>query len=1766
MKYLAESYAEAIISRLEEAFAEPTEFNREHRFVLPSQRADLTHKLGLLLEEFVLSQEMTVDFIFKVGNALGKRWAGGSEKELHHFDGLKARGWYDQTNSLTVYRNRKRGFSDFLVVVLIGIDHVRDHGSLADMFQIDDNLIWQEALRGTFKPWLRRWLDHAHVAYENDHLFAMDDLLISLIRCSLAGLYDISSFLEQLPMEGIQDGRDAYLTMTSSMDRFRLPVIRDVPRSKRKKGVRPYIEAAVSFFAYSDFLEDSRRKSALKAIGSYRSENKGTLEEDDLGTEYQNEEELLSDLEAYIRDHSHESRQRLFSANFVKIKDNILGFRKRPPRSAPRTKKVSGSPLEAALTAVWLTLADFSKQAAENYRSPREEIREIHLIAEQFKHDCGGETKAEADQHAMDLLEKCLGGLDDILEQRVQIDCGQETNDTVRVISQLTPSRCKQGTISGRLSRSAEPGLIFNIKIVSENLDPVARKFQWRFPETHPFRTIRHLFRWAAELGKQDNFLPVYSVPYYTELMLAKDDEEINRIMMEAVRKEELREEYNLLNSPQLPKDDPVRSACKDLAFHYGKLAVTIDKVGFYRGLMQEWEKLRDAYDAACRLFNEQYGAEGSEMGPLLFKAFSIVPSIDDGFNPWEPFVRSAVITALHPALLEMIYHQCAFLCEGFSHAVKENLKSTDRRIFRESYWMDVVDLTAIHSPLFGLLCDEDRKLDTTISGTQLVHRIGKREVEEASLTTRLMLRYDSIEEEDISDTELFRKTRESSLIKHILEDYSKLNPQVSDGISIAAYSGDTIQPLIAGLDQFIREQTESMGEQGIYNVSLTLYADTTDDTGVARWIAEWRKRWDELETTSLRHYSRCNISVSHRLVTRDRNFSEFVNMIRNSLEVDISFLMHFIEAGKEGNELRRIAPYVPDLQMMKFPILEKAGCIEHGPGTAHKRYRIVSNRQFLVPSLHAELMARLKNNYPQQALDSQHIVLGVGDFHPWESVVDAFHEKSSWVVCIDPCVDEMLVSRTGKHGQRKRDIIGFGSGVGAHGEHNYTVSTEFFHLSDIKHKIAVQVSSLFPAYNKEECDKIAESVIRESQNLSGLSLVRATGLSEYVRDYLAYILTRKLIPKSETAFCDEIVSLDAFRHWFESDGNSSRPDLLHLAAKIRGELIEIDAHLIECKLASASAAHLEKAHEQLDRGLRRLMKCFRPRQQSDNAGDYPPDQRYWWLQLHRLISSRSVVPRADRERVLSVLEKLTDGYFKICWRASALTFWTDETASDIHLTATWPFELYGFALDINVLSTGSKLIGRLCLEADIPSLPESEIICFPQEDVFGECKENDIDAQEPSTRGLDDQVSRSDVKSDVAGLSPKNGGDQVPPSSISKGLSTGKVSNGKRLPSVSVEIPERVFLGKTITGERRIYWEFGHKGLHNRHMLIFGSSGMGKTYAIQCLLFELAKSGQNSLVVDYTNGFLPKQLEKITITKLSPIQHMVAQAPLPISTFKRQPQDYGEGDLVLEKKSSAAKRIASIFQNVYGLGEQQFSVLFDAIFEGMSKYGENMTLNRLLDILQEYISDSVHNKTASMTTLSKLKPFVLDEPFLSDAEGIGWQEIFNNRQHRCHVFQLANMDFHSWRLITEFVLWDLYAFVRSCGDRHHPKVVVLDEVQNLDQREEAPFAKYLTEGRKFGISLILATQTLSNLSTDEQSRLFQAGHKLFFKPAETETKVYATLLQNATGEPASTWIQRLSSLNKGECYSLGPSAAQTGKLQQKAFRIRIAALEERDI
>lgn len=368
-----------------------------------------------------------------------------------------------------------------------------------------------------------------------------------------------------------------------------------------------------------------------------------------------------------------------------------------------------------------------------------------------------------------------------------------------------------------------------------------------------------------------------------------------------------------------------------------------------------------------------------------------------------------------------------------------------------------------------------------------------------------------------------------------------------------------------------------------------------------------------------------------------------------------------------------------------------------------------------------------------------------------------------------------------------------------------------------------------------------------------------------------------------------------------------------------------------------------------------------------------------------------------------------------------------------------------------------------------------------------------------------------------------------------------------------------RIKIGKIENSNKEIYWEYGNKGLANRHLLISGKSGQGKTYFMQCLLLEKAKQGISSIVIDYTEGFLPNQLEteftEYLGNKLT--QQIVYNDKLPINPFTRNTRDIG-GIQLPETNTDIAERVKSVFAAVYNtLGIQQLNTIYDRILVGLERYDSKMNLTYLKELLEEDGSNT------ALKTLSQLRPLIDRNPF-KEGETINWKEIMD-RKGDVFVIQLTGFPRDVQLIITEFLLWDLWNFSVREGNKDNPLPVIMDEAQNLDHTEESPSARVLTEGRKFGWSAWYATQFLkSQLDSSEISRLQMASQKIYFAPPEQEVGYIAGSLANEY-QDRRYWENVLNNLKKGQCIVQGPNLEANGTLSSPAaVVVNISPLEER--
>ncbi len=1719
------------------------------RFVLPSYPPRLLLSIGRELEERLCRQTgRRTSFVYGVAHRLGEEWKCSSNAEDRaDFESLCQRGWYSAGDNLTGLRNRVRDprREDTLVCVLAGYQHIDDRASLQDFFHLDDSHVWEICLRRSFQEWVvaafRTVLDPTADASAVGHI---RDVLTTVYERGLADLLGISTYLEGLDLSGVSTPTEAYALVLRNLAPFGLPPMPGLARTHRRRRLADYIGPAKDFGSYALFLEEQARRKALDTLRDF-AENRPPEPEPELLGRFRSLDELLAALRRYIEGRSQEDLRRLLAADFTYIHDAILGYRPRKTSvHKPPVRKVRGVPPEVFLRALWLTLGDYCADAAERSVLPEEDLRSITLRSLRFTHDfVGGDedsSEEEGDrERAHAFLRRVLGGVDNLLEQAIHL--GEHgDSEAIPLRSLLCPS--DENTVLGYQRRTTvEPKLRF--EVVLETGDrPFRREFEWCLPQNHPSRLLDELYAWALdEFRHGSNALPAYAIPYLPEVFQARDEEEVLRILGEALRQPD-RKAIDLLAAPGMPESsDPALSPLRKLSGAFQGFLKEFHDNGLFAALDASYDELRLAYRKACEVMLMR---PQTELRPMLLKAFFLVDDKTACQPQWEwrNHLGCAIATPLHPAVLDMMRHQHTYLCDSFVVCASERLKEPGGRRFTEGAWNRVTDLARIERPIFGILRDAARLLESRVRSYRYVHLIGQAPRPPAQLGAQHLLEAPDEDDEDVTDTELFRETRTSALVCQTLNDYRDLHPHANDGLAVGAYCGGEIQPIIAGIDAFL-DRALGSGASRPYGLKLTIFCAGRDDSSVMRWLDAWRERWQEAELTpGKRHYEGCQISVAYRVVPDEPDHRSLARLLRET-SLDVLFLLDFCDSATsrfEDSDPRGL----PEKGFRYFPVLEKACCPRPGGAGLAQRERVLSHRRFALASLYAEVMARVaRGSLPA---GTRHVLISESDLSQWVPVIDAAHEGSAWVVCLDATVDDDFL-REAASPDRRREIIGFATGVGSLGEKNYTVSTEQFALADIRRRIASQLSDRLGPWNRDVSEKIAQSLVDEASHMAGLSVVKATGRSEYVRDYIAYATLRKLLRPDPRAFCDEIVSLDAFRHWFDDGEAAMRPDLLRLRAYIVDGYLDIRVQVFECKLAQSSERYLREAYQQVAAGLTRLVGCFRPLQQGERRGiDDRPDQQYWWMQLHRLVASSGRIDSMQRYgEALDALERLAEGLFSISWQGAVLALWTDVDRDSLQQESEWPLQVEGEELAIPVFTSGARLVQQVCLGGMTRELLEG----LPA--IRRSFRTTEASSGRDAAAGSGESAEEDSSTGESTTLATGSG---EGPSPI----------GGEGMSGMQGGMTEQVLLGHSSPGERPVYWEFGHPDLPNRHMLIFGASGTGKTYTIQALLCEFGKAGQNSLIVDYTEGFKTDQLEAVFRERLKPRQHVVRKEPLPINPFRRQ-HDVIEDTSLEESPSITAQRVAGVFSEVYQLGDQQKSMLYTTILKGLREDAASFNLEALAVRLEEASEAGGPQVSVAASLLSKIRPFIDMHPF-GEEDPESWEKLYTDPEARCHILQLTGFSRDMARLVTEFSLIDLYRYYRTQGSKDRPRVVVLDEIQNLDHSRDGPLSQLLTEGRKFGISLILATQTLSGLDKEVRDRLFQASHKLFFRPAETELKPFAQVLADATDERAEEWVRRLSLLPKGECYSLGPARDQaSGALVMRRYsRIRVQPLSER--
>lgn len=384
------------------------------------------------------------------------------------------------------------------------------------------------------------------------------------------------------------------------------------------------------------------------------------------------------------------------------------------------------------------------------------------------------------------------------------------------------------------------------------------------------------------------------------------------------------------------------------------------------------------------------------------------------------------------------------------------------------------------------------------------------------------------------------------------------------------------------------------------------------------------------------------------------------------------------------------------------------------------------------------------------------------------------------------------------------------------------------------------------------------------------------------------------------------------------------------------------------------------------------------------------------------------------------------------------------------------------------------------------------------------------------------------------------------------------EISVANRRPPAASSL-HRVLIGVDAETDEEAFWNPDPaNGTANPHMLILGESGFGKTYAICCILTELAQQQTPSIVFDYGQGFAVESSPRQFGEYARPIELRASLEGVAINPLQLFPSD-------VHGPVNVAQRVADTFQRVYPqIGVQQHAILRQAVLDAMIDGGitpesrtswENSppSFASLQRKLHTYAENSSHpQRRIASSVASHISTMFVFNTFQDNGLSLDWQAMLESGG-RVFVIQLKGLERSLERAVTEFLLWNLIGFIESVGPGPRRCFVVLDEAHKLALVPGSPAEKLLREGRKFGLGLILASQQPEDFSS---VAFANTATKMVFQVGDEKSVVSRRLARKVLNSHSFPEITELiTRLPRGWAYFISENVGRV---------VRIHSFEER--
>lgn len=302
-----------------------------------------------------------------------------------------------------------------------------------------------------------------------------------------------------------------------------------------------------------------------------------------------------------------------------------------------------------------------------------------------------------------------------------------------------------------------------------------------------------------------------------------------------------------------------------------------------------------------------------------------------------------------------------------------------------------------------------------------------------------------------------------------------------------------------------------------------------------------------------------------------------------------------------------------------------------------------------------------------------------------------------------------------------------------------------------------------------------------------------------------------------------------------------------------------------------------------------------------------------------------------------------------------------------------------------------------------------------------------------------------------------------------------------------------KISVGHTLSSHREVVFEPNNtKMVSHPNMGIIGTMGTGKTQFARSVIAQFSKESINNvggkpvgvLVFDYKGDYKDKEF-------LEAVDGTCYKFNYPFNPLKLVVNDEVEG---MNLPAITADRIADSFAKAYGLGLKQQSNIKQVIIDtykdaGITKEPSSWEnpVPTMEQVIEKYFETYDANDKA-FALFDKLRDYTI---FTTDNSNcVSLFEWLNS----VRVIDLTLYPDDTKKVIVSLILDLFYAEMRQLGGskqehgfRELRAMIMVDEAHQFLKKDFNSFRSIISEGRMFGVGMILSTQNVSDFRTSKE-------------------------------------------------------------------------------